>query len=188
MVRAWRGKMRSTPVPNDTLRTVIVARAPDPRSPITRPSKTWTRSRSVSLGLPLISSLTAVSLTRTCTRTVSPGERRGRPFLRSLASMLSMGFMSLFLSVNDVFLEDGGLLLVLDLAQEPLVLRGEAGPHEEVRPPLARRPQRLLPPPAADLGVVAGEQDLGDAEAPHERRPRVVGPVEEAVRERVLLR
>ena len=50
--------MRSTPWPKETLRTVMVARAPAPLSPMTIPSKTCTRSRSVSLGLPLISSFT----------------------------------------------------------------------------------------------------------------------------------
>ena len=93
--------MRSTPVPKEILRTVMVARAPLPRRPMTTPSKTWTRSRSVSLDLPpfvpLDSSLIVVSLTFTCTRTVSPAVRRGSPVLRSGASMLSMGFMASFL-------------------------------------------------------------------------------------------
>src|SRR5262245_6788368 len=170
----------------------MVARAPVPRSPMTSPSKTWTRSRSVSLGLPLISSFTAVSLTRTCTRTVSPGERRGRPFFRSLASMLSIGFMSLFLSVNDFILEDAGAgsprVLVLDLAQERLVLRGEGGPLQQVGTPLARGPERLLAAPPADLPVVPGEEHLGHREPAHGRGTRVVRPVQYPVRERVLLR
>ena len=91
MVRACSGKIRSTPVPKETLRTVIVARVPLPRRPISTPSKTWTRSRSVSLAFPF-SSLMEVSLTRTWTLSVSPGVSCGS-FLRSAASTVSIAFM-----------------------------------------------------------------------------------------------
>ena len=57
--------MRSTPWPNDTLRTVNVARAPPRCMPITMPSNTWMRSLSP-------------SRTFTWTRTVSPGLIAGR--------------------------------------------------------------------------------------------------------------
>src|SRR5262249_41731288 len=59
------GKIRSTPWPNDTLRTVNVARAPPRCIPITMPSNTWMRSLSP-------------SRTFTCTFTVSPGLIAGR--------------------------------------------------------------------------------------------------------------
>src|SRR5688572_18932840 len=183
MVFACSGKMRSTPCPKDTLRTVIVARAPAPRSPMTTPSKTWTRSRSVSLGLPLISSLTEVSLTRTWTRTVSPGVSCGRPFLRSPASMLSIGFIVLPLSLFQLRFSCEDLRLALDLGQQGGVLGGQPGPLDQVRPPLARGAQRFLAPPAADAAVVAGEEHLGHGVPAHHRRPGVMGEVQDPVGE-----
>src|SRR5512137_2338461 len=187
MVFACSGKIRSTPVPKETLRTVIVARAPLPRRPMTTPSKTWTRSRSVSLGLPLISSLTLVSLTRTCTRTVSPGLSRGSAFFRSADSTVSMAFMVLFPSL---FVNDGGSFvqrpgparpgLALDLAQQRLVLGREPGRDEQVGPARARRPQGLPVTPAADAPVVAREQHLGHGVPPPLGGARVVRPVQEA--------
>src|SRR5512145_2741489 len=143
MVRACRGKIRSTPVPKDTLRTVIVARAPLPRRPITSPSKTWTRSRSVSLALPF-SSFTEVSLTRTWTRTVSPGLSCGS-FFRSAASTVPIAFMVFFPSL---FVNDGGVfvkrrgpavpLLVLDLPEQRLVLARQLPGAQQLGAPLAR--------------------------------------------------
>src|SRR5256714_7165680 len=65
MVGACSGKMRSTPCPNDTLRTVNDARVPPRCRPMTTPSKIWMRSLSP-------------SRTRTCTRTVSPDRIAGR--------------------------------------------------------------------------------------------------------------
>src|SRR5262245_54342354 len=185
--------MRSTPWPNEILRTVTVARAPLPRSPITTPSKTCTRSRSVSLAfepfVPLESSLIVVSLTRTCTRTVSPAESAGRPFFRSEASMLSMGFIVLFLFLYGF--QGDGSGLVFDLAQEPEVLRRQPRALEEVGPAVARRAEGLAAAPAADLLMVPREQDLGRAPAPRDRGASVVGmvqdPVGEGVRARRLL-
>ena len=63
MIGECSGKMRSTPWPNDTLRTVNVARVPPRCMPMTMPSNTWMRSLSP-------------SRTFTCTRTVSPGLHR----------------------------------------------------------------------------------------------------------------
>ena len=40
----WSGNVRSTPTPNDCLRTVKVSRAPLPWRAMTMPSKTWVRS------------------------------------------------------------------------------------------------------------------------------------------------
>ena len=56
--------MRSTPTPNDCLRTVNVSRAPEPWRAITMPSKTWVRLR-------------VPSTTWKCTRTRSPAANRG---------------------------------------------------------------------------------------------------------------
>jgi hypothetical protein len=41
----WTGNVRSTPTPNDCLRTVNVSREPEPCRLITIPSKTCTRRR-----------------------------------------------------------------------------------------------------------------------------------------------
>src|SRR2546423_146163 len=73
------GNVRSTPTPNDCLRTVNVSRAPDPWRLMTMPSKTWIRRR-------------WPSMTRKWTRTVSPALNAGRPsrsWARSSCSMTS---------------------------------------------------------------------------------------------------
>src|SRR5262245_47797608 len=57
--------MRSTPTPNDVLRTVIVSATPFPRRAMTTPSNACSRS------------LFSPSLMRTWTRTVSPGIKSG---------------------------------------------------------------------------------------------------------------
>src|SRR5512141_2700741 len=63
------GNVRSTPTPNDCLRTVKVSRTPAPWRLSTIPSKTCTRRR-------------WPSITWKCTRTVSPALNGGR-FVRS---------------------------------------------------------------------------------------------------------
>ena len=60
------GKVRSTPTPYDTRRTVKVARAPSPRFRMMVPSKIWMRSFSP-------------SMTFTWTRTLSPGTKAPDP-------------------------------------------------------------------------------------------------------------
>src|SRR5262245_19369914 len=65
MVGECSGKMRSTPWPKETLRTVNDARVPPRWRPITTPSKIWMRSLSP-------------SRTFTCTLTVSPAFIAGR--------------------------------------------------------------------------------------------------------------
>src|ERR1700712_3296020 len=60
----WIGKVRSTPTPKETLRTVKVRPTPEPWSLITTPWKTWIRER-----LP--------STTLTCTLMVSPARKSG---------------------------------------------------------------------------------------------------------------
>src|SRR3954471_11681185 len=82
MIGEWSGKMRTTPWPNDTLRTVKVARAPPRCMPITMPSNTWMRSLSP-------------SRTLTCTLTVSPGLIAGR-----LASCPRSTFSTAFMTLS----------------------------------------------------------------------------------------
>src|SRR5256714_10005814 len=60
----WSGNVRSTPTPNDCLRTVKVSRAPSPSRLSTIPSKTCTLRR-------------VPSMPGKCTRTVSPALKRG---------------------------------------------------------------------------------------------------------------
>src|SRR6266545_1322581 len=50
MVGACNGNVRSTPTPKDTFRTVKVSRRPPPRRRMTRPWKTWIRSRVAEAG------------------------------------------------------------------------------------------------------------------------------------------
>src|SRR3954469_23298015 len=50
----------------------------------------------------------------------------------------------------------------------------------EIRPPLSRQARRLLPAPAGDRGVVAGEEHLRDGAALPLARPGIVRVFEEA--------
>ena len=59
------GNVRSTPTPEEILRTVKVSEIPPPRRLITTPSNTWIRSREP-------------STIRTCTRKVSPVRNVGK--------------------------------------------------------------------------------------------------------------
>src|SRR2546425_9202395 len=83
------GKMRSTPTPAETLRTVKVSLIPPPRRAMQMPSNAWRRSFSP-------------SRTRTITRTVSPGSNAGmfvfKPS-RSIALNRSIPSASLFLGM-----------------------------------------------------------------------------------------
>src|SRR3954469_11505366 len=56
----------------------------------------------------------------------------------------------------------------------------------EIRPPLPREALRLLPAPAGDRGVMAGEERLRDGAALPLARPRVVRVFEEAGLEALL--
>src|SRR3954453_7615805 len=71
------GNVRSTPTPNDCLRTVKVSRTPAPWRLITTPSKTWMRRRSP-------------SITWKWTRTVSPALNCGIPSRSCARSSSSM--------------------------------------------------------------------------------------------------
>src|SRR5687768_11613600 len=132
-----------------------------------------------------LSVATCVSLTRTCTRTVSPGWRAGRFFLRSAASTSSIAFIGMS-SVRTARGRQSLVRLRLDLPQQLVVLDGEGHVLQEVRPALARRAERLLAPPAADLPVVAGEQHVRHLAPADLGRPREVRVVQDPGGEGVL--
>src|SRR6476619_8191820 len=70
----WSGKVRSTPTPKETLRTVKVRPTPEPCTRITTPWKIWTRER-------------VPSTTLTWTLMVSPARKAGTSArLRALPS------------------------------------------------------------------------------------------------------
>src|ERR687898_1708068 len=73
----WSGNVRSTPTPNDCLRTVNVSRTPAPWRLSTTPSNTWTRRR-------------WPSITWKWTRTVSPALNCGIPLRNWARSMESI--------------------------------------------------------------------------------------------------
>src|SRR5690606_23013043 len=65
---------------------------------------------------------------------------------------------------------------------QPAPLVGvQPGPLEQVRPPLEGAQQRLPPPPARDLGMVARQQHLRHRAQRVLDRPRVVRAVEQSV-------
>src|SRR6478672_3531321 len=74
------GKVRSTPTPKETLRTVKVSRTPPPWRRITTPLKTCTRSFEP-------------SMTLTCTLRVSPGRNSGMSSRRDFLSRKSRVFI-----------------------------------------------------------------------------------------------
>src|SRR5712691_9211067 len=128
--------MRSTPCPNDTLRTVNDARVPPRCSPITTPSKIWMRSLSP-------------SRTFTCTRTVSPALIAGRSascvFSTSSIAPISRSFK---------LSQQRGFLFVEDRAVQ------------QIGTPRQRAAQRLALAPAANLRVVARQQHVGHLQRP----------------------
>src|SRR3954469_13689287 len=86
----WSGKVRSTPTPKETLRTVNVRPTPEPCTRITTPWKIWTREREP-------------STTLTCTLTVSPARKSGRSSrLRALPrSVTAAKFLTLMSLLTD---------------------------------------------------------------------------------------
>src|SRR4051812_42480485 len=138
------GNVRSTPTPNDCLRTVKVSRAPEPWRLMTIPSNTWVRLR-------------VPSTTWKCTRTRSPAWKTGtrRGWARSMLSM-----------TPDI---EEARPAGWPVARARMVAtRGRrlAAPPR----PLAA----LLQPPLAHLAVVARQQDLRHGVAVPVVRPRVV--------------
>src|SRR6478752_1617979 len=158
------GKVRSTPTPKLTLRTVKVSRLPLPLRLITMPWNTWTRSR-----LP--------STTRTCTFRVSPGAKSGMSSRNCVRSTRSVAF------IGNSGIEEPAMLLgvpgVREFAQERLV--GGAGSlGQQIGPAGERASQRGRPAPAPDPGVVAAGEDLGDRVAAVLRRTGVLRVLEQA--------
>src|ERR1700704_327980 len=123
--------MRSTPCPNDTLRTVNDARVPPRCRPMTIPSKIWIRSLSP-------------SRTFTCTRTVSPDLIAGRS-------------VSCDFSTSSI----APMACSFKLAQDFLLFFVQSRARQEVGAPVERPAQRFPLPPATDFGVVARQQHVG---------------------------
>src|SRR5690606_37884950 len=73
------------------------------------------------------------------------------------------------------------------LQQFPL-LRSQLRRFDQVRAAFPRAPQRLLEPPAPDRCMVAAGEHFRHRQTFVDFRPRVVRPIEQAVRKRVLLR
>src|SRR5215207_2399191 len=161
IVGECRGKMRSTPWPNETLRTVKEARTPPRCWPITMPSKIWMRSLSP-------------SRTFTCTFTVSPDFIAGRSVIWAFSTMS----IALIAVSPSLFVHRVGKQIPLLAAQRAFV--------NQIRAPLQRPPQRLRHPPAAHFGVMPREQHVRHAPAFEFRRPRVVRVVQDALCKRIL--
>src|SRR4029077_9688663 len=172
MIGECTGKVRSTPTPKLTFRTVNVSRLPLPLRRITMPWKTCTRSR-----LP--------STTRTCTFRVSPGANSGmssRSWVRSTRSVAFIGSSGI---EEPAMLPAGSI--VRELAQERLLLRGERHRGDEVGASGDGPPQRGRPPPPVDPGVVATQQHLGHPVTPELGGPRVLRVLEARGHERLVV-
>src|SRR5450759_5190886 len=172
MIGECSGKMRSTPCPNDTLRTVKVARAPPRCIPITIPSNTWIRSLSP-------------SRTFTCTRTVSPDFIWDRSFncppsIASIARIVVLlpshsGDRPVAPSILHQLAQNGALFVI------------QLGGGQQFRPPRQSSRHRLPLSPAPDLRVMPREQHVRHLEAAELGWPRVVRVVEQPTRERIPL-
>src|SRR5438034_766637 len=128
--------MRSTPWPNDTLRTVNVPRVPPRCIPMTTPSKIWMRSLSP-------------SRTFTCTRTVSPDFIAGRSASCDCSTNSMAPIISLLLTPRD------------ELAQNLLLFLVQLGSRQQIRPARQRPAHRFALPPAADVAMVARQEHVG---------------------------
>src|SRR3990170_1410147 len=159
MIGECSGKMRSTPWPNDTLRTVNDARTPPRCMPMTMPSNTWMRSLSP-------------SRTLTCTFTVSPACICGRSVICvfSTTSIAPMG---------------DSLLRFHQLSQDFLLFHIQLGVRQQIGPPQQRQLERLTLAPLANLAVMARDQHVGNFPVSILRRPRVVRIIEQPARERI---
>ena len=171
MIGECSGKMRSTPWPNDTLRTVKVARAPPRCMPITMPSNTWMRSLSP-------------SRTFTCTRTVSPGLIAGRLTMLAALDGLNGSHDSLSFASHRSRRPTCPRFAITHPAARVFGSRARRA-GEQIRPALERALERLAPPPLLDLRVVPRQQHRRHRHAPELRRPRVLRKVEQPARERI---
>src|SRR5439155_11563744 len=118
------------------------------------------------------------SMTRTCTRMVSPGAKPWRSFLRCPASTSRIASMTVALQIV------GGLPPFESLYETPLVVR-QPGLREEVRAALPRQPQRLPAAPSRDPRMIAGQQHRGYPCTQELLGPRVLRRLEQPARERL---
>src|SRR5579872_6320284 len=148
---ACTGKIRSTPCPKLTFRTVMLSPIPVLLRAMTVPSNACRRSLSPSLIF-------------TCTRMVSPGRNTGRS--------ARLFFCVYF--VNNAFCMTISLISYLTLAPGP-----GSPAVDQVRPqPLGFRPRRL-PPEPPDLFVIAVQQHFRRLPAAKLRRPRPVRTIQQ---------
>src|SRR5947209_18221498 len=133
MIGEWTGKVRSTPTPKLTFRTVNDSRTPAPWRRITAPWNTWMRSR-----LP--------STTRTWTFTVSPGAKWGTSERRAVRSTRSVGFMARQAPAQRR--SAGGMFRIAELVEEPALGGSDAAAgFDQVGTAVEGPGQGLGPPP-----------------------------------------
>src|ERR1022692_2337458 len=138
ITRAWMGKMRSTPWPKLTLRTVMLSPMPVFLRAITVPSKACKRSLSPSLIF-------------TCTRMVSPGRNSGV----SVRLFLLMTFVNRELCISN----PNFLFYVIWGFWSPAAGM-DACPTKQVRPQARGFLQCGPLPPAADFFVISAQQNI----------------------------
>src|ERR1700741_2492165 len=126
--------------------------------------------------------LRSPSTTFTLTITVSPGEKSGTSFLRRLISSCSSVLIRSMSSP----------LLLLEFFQQPLFFRAQRPRREQVGPAQPGPSQRLLQPPAADIVMMSGHQNVRHPCSTLTLRPnlwpRVLRAVEQPVGERLFQR
>src|SRR6185436_20736690 len=157
-------KVRSTPSPEEILRTMNEELRPLLRLAMTMPSNACERLRSP-------------STTLTLTITVSPGAKSGTSFFSRLISSCSRVLIRSIASPR-LFLPEFLQQLLFFLAQLPC--------FQQLRPSQPGSAQRLLQPPAPDVLVVPGHQHLRHLHARIRLGPRVLRAVEQPVGERLL--
>src|SRR5688500_10262666 len=123
--------------------------------------------------------LRSPSTTLTFTTMVSPGENSGTSFLRRLISSCSSVLMR-SMALTPVF--------ALEFFQQLRFLCIQLLHGQQIRPPQPCSPQRLLQPPAPDVGMVPGQQYLGHPAIRIHLGPRVLRTVQQAVGERLFRR
>src|SRR5580704_18000997 len=74
----------------------------------------------------------------------------------------------------------------LEFFEETALLAAHPAPFQKIRPAQPRSAERLLQPPPRDRRVVAGLQHLRHPDPVDARRPGVMRPIEQPVRERLL--
>ena len=72
------------------------------------------------------------------------------------------------------------------LHKRPLLLR-QAGAFQQIRPPLCRPDQGLLPPPCLDIRMVAGQKHLRHLSAQKILRPRILRIFQQVIGKRLEL-